>query len=85
MTMSTRKFFRTVFTVEVLSEEPLPDGMTLEAIGEEITTGPSSGDITCLDGSVEIDGAKAAELLLRHGSDPGFFQLTEDGEDSQDP
>ena len=78
--MTGRKFYRTLYTVEVLSEEPLPEGITLEDINYEIVEGGCSGVVTT---SVEevLDGAAMAKALKRQFSDPEFFRLTEDGED----
>lgn len=76
---SKRKFYRTVFTVEVLSEEPLPD-MSLDEIAYEITEGGSSGDLT-RSKSETVDAKKMAKLLMKQGSDPEFFQIDEDGND----
>jgi hypothetical protein len=76
---SSRKFYRTVFTVEVLSEEE-PEPVDLEVLNQQITDGPWSGVVT-KGKSEEIGGARMAELLQEQGSDPGFFELTDDGED----
>lgn len=78
--MTSRKFYRTLFTVEVLSEEPVPDDMDLEGILEECTSGSYSGDVKRGKCFI-LNGQMAAQGLLRQRSDPGFFQLTEKGED----
>ena len=76
--MSDRKFFKTVFTVEVLTEdEPMP-GCDLDALNYEITEGHASGRITRED-PVELTAADAARRLIVHGSDPEFFRLSDDG------
>lgn len=80
--ISARKFYRNVFWVEVLSEEPLPD-VSLRKLMAECEDGPYSGDSghTLTE---EIDGRKAARLLQKQGSDPGFFRLTAKGEDTDE-
>lgn len=78
---SKRKFYRTVFTVEVLSEEE-PEAVDLDVLHEQITDGPWSGVVE--KGATETVGGKAmAKLLIEQGSDPGFFNLTDDGEDAE--
>lgn len=82
MNPSKRTFYRTVFQVVVLSEEPLSK-MSLEDLGYEIYDGSCSGAFTKQD-SIEVDGATMAALLIDQGSDPSFFQLTGDGEDTEE-
>ena len=79
--MTDRKFYKTEIKFTVLSEEPIPDGMTLENIARECI----EGDWSMGNGShkeKELDGKQAARALLNQGSDPGFFSLTEKGEDA---
>lgn len=81
--MTTRKFYRRIFHIEVLSEEHIPDDCDLDGIDANISAGPWSGKVTC-DDEVEMDGAETAKRLIEQGSEPGFFDLTEDGEDAED-
>lgn len=76
---SKRIFYRTVFTVTVLSEDPL-EHMSLEDLAEAIDDGPYVGSFTKQE-SVPMDGPTTVEMLREMGSDESFFQLTEDGED----
>lgn len=78
---SKRKFYRSVFKIEVLSERPLPP-LSLEQIAYEITEGESSGDLVREKLEV-VDAKKMAKLLMKQGSDPGFFQLDEHGNDAE--
>lgn len=77
---SKRKFYRTIFTVEVLSEEE-PEAIDLDVLHEQITDGPWSGKVEKGE-SKKVGGLAMAKLLENQGSDPGFFNLTEDGEDA---
>jgi hypothetical protein len=70
---SGRKFYRTVVTVEILSEEPFDGSQDLEFIGHEITEGDCSGKQTVTVDNDEVDGPTAAALLVAQGSDPEFF------------
>lgn len=78
--MTKRKFYRTVFTVEVLSEEPFGDGVDLVDLKYMINEGDCSGCIRQSDPE-ELDGLRAARALEKQHSDPGFFRLDEDGND----
>ncbi len=80
--MTDRKFHRTTITIEVLSEEAIPDGMDLEKIASECTDGAWTMR-TLKYKEVELNGHQAAANLLRQGSDPSFFQLTSKGEDAE--
>lgn len=82
--MPKRKFFKTTFTVEVLSEEePVSDDLSLEEIERGFTSGDWSGRVTC-EGSEELSAQEAVYELTEQGSDPSFFRLTEDGEELDD-
>ena len=78
--VTDRKFYKTIFSVEVLSENPIEQIVDLDDLNYMITDGDCSGDIDS-EGSEEIDGATAAKLLIKQGSDPGFFQLDDNGND----
>jgi hypothetical protein len=80
---SKRKFYRSVITVEVLSEEPVSFG-TLEQVHEAITDGDCCGLIEDEVQNEEIDAKMAADKLHEHGSEPGFFRLTDEGEDTDE-
>lgn len=82
MALSTRQFHKSIIQVEVLSEEPLVYN-SLEDIHYAITEGDCSGMHTLVRSEI-LDGAAAAKALLAQGSDPGFFLLTENGEDAEE-
>lgn len=77
--MTNKKFYRCVIQFEILSEEPFDDSISLETIAEEVDTGSWSGMFLDDIANEEVDGATMAKLLTAQGSDPGFFQLDEDG------
>lgn len=81
--VSARKFYRTRFFVEVLSEEEIPAHMSLGEVMQECQDGDYSGDSGHLNTKV-LDGRQAAKALQKQGSDPGFFRLTAKGEDADD-
>lgn len=76
---SIRKFFKTVVTIEILSEERLPDPLSLEEINYLITEGPCSGKMTHAER--EISAKVAARELCKQESDPEFFRLDKLGND----
>lgn len=83
--MTNRKFYRTRISYEVLSEEPIPGHVDLEYIAKECIDGRYVGRFSPV--GVEeavLSGKQAAESLYDFGSDPGFFCLTDEGEDSED-
>lgn len=81
---STRKFYRTVVTVEILSEDPFDGTQDLEYIDWAITDGDCCGKQTVTVDNAELDGPAAAAFLVANGDDPEFFGLTEEGEDVEE-
>lgn len=88
-----RKFYRSVVTVEILSEEPFAfddsdgNGVScpkLDAISTAITSGDCSGAVDVKVHNQAVSGKQMAKLLEKQGSDPGFFRLTEDGKDLEE-
>jgi hypothetical protein len=79
--MTTRKFYKTIFKLEVLSEDPIPEDADLRNILKECTDGGYSGDVK-RDKQFMLNGRMAARALENQHSDPGFFRLTKEGEDA---
>lgn len=78
--MSKRKFYRTVIQVEVISETPIGE-MDMSTIIHEMNYGDLSGKCDTQIQDEEVDGKRAAEILMDQGSDTEFFQLDENGND----
>jgi len=74
-----KKLFRNVYVVEVLSEEPLGDGMTLEQLQYEMLDGDCSGVVKHKHRNQEVTGRKAAKMVMAQGSLPEFFGMNEFG------
>ena len=81
--MTTRKFYKTTFTVTVLHEEEgyYPDD--LGVLHHDITDGDYSGNFEQKE-TVKLNGIQAASELVLMGSDPAWFNLTEDGNDAEE-
>jgi hypothetical protein len=80
---SDRKFYKTIITVEILSEDVPPEWDDLEDIYYLIGQGDCSGMITS-DHTFQVDASTIAKALLEQNTDPSFFNLTETGEDIDD-
>ena len=80
---NTKKYYRTVYQVEVLSEEKFDDGggMSLTDIDEAITNGDCSGRVTTIVDNQVVSGEEMVKLLKAQGSDSEFFQLDKEGND----
>lgn len=78
--MTTRKFYKTIIKIEILSEERIPDDMTLEEIGRETIEGGYSGR-TLETKESELNGKQAATALIKQSSSPEFFRIDEKGND----
>jgi hypothetical protein len=79
---SKRKFYRTVYTIEILSEGPVPGDLDLEEIMGEVADGTYSARSSSR--AVEIDAVTCARDLVAHGRKPGQFGLDADGNDTDE-
>ena len=77
--MTNRKFHKTVLQVVVLSEEPY-NPESLAQVHHDTINGDCSGRWKVIE-TKELDGKQAARALKAQASDPGFFRLTDKGED----
>lgn len=80
---SKRKFYRTVIEYEVFSEEPIDDHASLADIAHECDHGDWSGQYIRVE-SKQVNGPEVAKGLQGQGSDPGFFQLDDEGNDIEE-
>lgn len=75
--MAATKFYKTIITVTVITEDtPISSELSLSDIEEEFTNGDAAASMDF--SSEEISSAQAAEELMKTGSSPEFFGLTED-------
>lgn len=83
--MTKRKFYKSRVVVEMLSEEPLRNNSfeSLLEVHHEITEGHCSGQWHFVVLNEVLDGADAAKALTMQFSDPEFFRLTCDGDDTE--
>lgn len=80
--MTNRKFYRRVVTLEFISETEHPGAWDIEDAIWDAKNGDSSMQ-ELSDKTEEVDGKRAAEILIAQASDPSFFRLTETGEDCE--
>lgn len=81
--MTQRKFYETVFTVRVLSEEPLPADLTLD----QLAYGSDEGYYVphmAKTYNYKLDGQECANLLIEFSAVPGYFRLDNCGDDLED-
>lgn len=72
------KFYKTLIVLEILSEDMIPDDITIGDIIRECHDGAYSG-VTISTDVKFLNGKQMANALLKQGSDPSFFNLTKDG------
>lgn len=84
MANKKKTIYRSVITLEVLSDEPIQDGMTLGDIIEEGDSGGFSIQHAYKVQNTQVVGIKAARLVKAQGSDTEFFGMNDDGDDIQD-
>jgi len=73
----TKKFYKTIFTIEVLSEDRPCDVNTLADLHYAITEGDCCSKWS--ERGEQITAKECADALYDQGSEPGFFQLDDDG------
>ena len=79
--MTKKTIYKTIIQVEVLSEEPIHESMSLDQIEEECNTGSFSGIHTIIVSNKPIKGIAAVKEMRKQGSSPEFFQMDENGND----
>ncbi len=72
-------FYHTKFTISVLSDEPMADGIALSDLEYFLTDGDGSGKVTQGE-SVPITRKELQDLCNQHGTDISFFVGDEDDE-----
>ena len=80
--MTKRKFYETIITVKVLSEEPI-EMTDLETLAYQINEGYWCGEVST-GKSTPLDGSMIVQELNSMGSEASFFRLDEAGNDSQE-
>lgn len=81
--MSDRKFYETIFSFKVLSEQPV-DHYSLRSIAHEIMEGYCVGSEVNTEVK-ELTAKEAAKGLTELGSEPLFFNLDLNGNEIFDP
>lgn len=79
--MAKKKLYKSVLRVEILSEEPYPDSVTLEQVAYDICEGDCSGITDWESHNAELHGTEAVKECEKQGSCPSFFQMNEDGDE----
>lgn len=82
--MKKKVLYRSVAIIEVLSEEPIPAEMSLDEIMDECNCGSYSGIHEWKTKNKKIVGKRAATFTTKQGSDVGFFDMDENGNDLSD-
>jgi hypothetical protein len=77
-----RKFHHTIFSIEVLSDLPIPGDMSMEDVLSEINNDNYAG-VVKEEASHEISAELVPRSLQRLGLDPEFFAHTEDPQDEE--
>lgn len=81
--LPTRKFYRTVFEVEILSECPSADEWGPEDIVHQMTDGEASGRLQVLSHK-QVSPKRMVALLEAQASSPEFLGLCSDGQNDRD-
>jgi hypothetical protein len=79
-----KKIYRTIITLTVLSDYPLPEGMSIEEIDAECSDGEMTGKSDWLECNKELLGQEAADAVRGVGSSTDFFQMDENGNELND-
>ena len=79
-----REFYKTIISFTVLSEGKIPDGTSLESMIHETCEGRYVGSYHRA-AEILMNGPALVGELREVGSEPGFFELNEDGTDYEEP
>lgn len=85
MSTNERKYYKTTITFTALSDEPIPEEMTIAEIDDECDTGSFVGGEETREEHV-LTGDEMADALYSVGSTPEFFDLgaPRNDDDSED-
>ena len=76
--MKKKVIYKTIITLVVLSEEPIPETASLGNIIDECDTGEYI--MGAMDTAItELSGKNAVNEIVKTGSDPEFFQIDGEG------
>lgn len=81
--MKPKKLYKTIISVEVLSDEKIPEETSLAKVLYETEEGMWSG-IEKWKRNVEITGQNAVKECEVHGTDPDFFMMDYNGNELHD-
>jgi len=76
--MAKKTLYKTTYTIEVLTEENV--NYDLSDLSDVITDGEASGH-EFRTKTVKVVGKDAVKECKKHGTDPEFFQMDEEGND----
>jgi hypothetical protein len=82
--MEKKVIYRTVIEIEVLSEEPIPEDMSLNDIEDECNTGSFSGVHDYKITNEKLVGQDAVNATVKQGSSIDFFGMDEQGNELND-
>jgi len=77
--MKKKVIYKTIIRYEILSEESIPDVVSLSEIVNEVEDGCWSGRFLSSDVNKELVGKVAVNAVKRQGSDPAFFFMDDNG------
>jgi hypothetical protein len=69
-----KKFYKTTYTIVVLSEEPIPGDIDLKGLDYGTDEGEYVGG-NLESKQEEVSASEMARLLVEFGSEPAFFRL----------
>lgn len=78
-----RRFYKTTYIIEVLSEDQILLNLSLAELDHEMNEGSYVGRVKDVN-STTVNSKTMAELLSEFGSEPGFFMLDDKGNQTYD-
>ena len=77
--MKKKVIYKTIIRYEILSEEPIPDVISLDEIANETENGSWSGRFLTSYFNKQLVGKAAVNAVKIQGSDPSFFFMDDRG------
>lgn len=82
--MEKKIIYKSVLKVTVLSDEPLPECISLEDVQYGTDEGEWLGHVEWEYNNAETVGAEAVNNIVQAGSDPEFFQMDDKGNELEE-
>jgi len=82
--MAKKKIYKTVYTLEVLSDDPMEENVPMYDIVFRMNCGELSGIVKEEARNIPLEGKSAVREMEKHETSPEFFMMDKNGNEIED-